>query len=250
VPETEELNNVRYRAINIGPNLIIDFSTAVQAAAGATITVNDTVTNLGGGTAAASRTLYYLSTALVPGPTDPIIGFRDVPALPPGTVNTGSAPAVIPAGTAPGQYNLIAKVDSENAVNELIETNNLAVHTIRIGPDFTVSSMTAPTAAVRGASITVAETVKNLTVADAPGSVAYYYLSPDTTVGPSAVLIGQRVVPPILAGGLSTGSALSVIPADTVPGSYFIVVKADGPNEVPEYNEDNNLRSKAITINP
>ena len=64
------------------------------------------------------------------------------------------------------------------------------------------------------------------------------------------MLIGQRVVPPILAGGLSTGSALAVIPADTVPGSYFIVVKADGPNEVPEYNEDNNLRSKAITINP
>jgi subtilase family serine protease len=64
------------------------------------------------------------------------------------------------------------------------------------------------------------------------------------------VLIGARVVPPIAAGALSTGSAPAVIPADTLPGSYFIVVRADGPGDVPEFNEDNNTRSKAITINP
>lgn len=250
VAEFQEDNNVRTRAISIGPDLTVTFTGSVQGAAGGTISITDTVNNIGGGTAVASRSLYYLSHAPALAPGDPVIGFRDVPLLAPGAVSTGIGTATIPPDTPAGQYYVIVKADGDGVVDELIENNNIAVHSVRIGPDLVVSSMTAPLSAVPGASITVAETVKNLTVADAGGFVNWYYLSPDGLIGPSAVLIGQRVVPPIAAGGLSTGSAIAVIPADTVPGNYFIVVRADGPNDVAEYNEDNNTRSKAITVNP
>ena len=248
--ETGEANNVRFRGINIGPDLIVSFSNPALAAPGATIQVTETITNTGGGTAAQSRTLYYLSPTVALTPDSIPIGSRDVGQLAPDGVSTGIAFVTIPPDTAPGVYQIIAKADGDGVVNELVETNNVIPHTIRIGPDLVVSSMTAPATARVGASITVAETVKNLTATDAGGSVVWYYLSPDGLLGPSAVLIGERLVGPILAGGLSTGSALAVIPADTVPGNYFIVVLADGPDDVAEFNEDNNTRSKAITVNP
>jgi subtilase family serine protease len=248
--ETAELNNVRPRAINIGPDLIVSFTNPTYAAPGATISITETVTNQGGGTAVQSRSLYYLSLTPALAPDSPLIGSRDVPQLGPDGVSTGIGFATIPADTPPAVYQIIVKADGDGVVNELVEINNIVNHTIRVGPDLTVSSMTAPASARVGASITVAETVKNVSGTDAGGFVNWYYLSPDGLIGPSAVLIGERIVQPILANGLNTGSSLAVIPADTVPGSYFIVVLADGPGGIPEFNESNNTRSKAITINP
>src|SRR4051812_7309588 len=60
--ESNEGNNNSIRSILVGPDFVISGLTLpANAAPGTTISITDTVTNQGGGTAAASTTRYYLS---------------------------------------------------------------------------------------------------------------------------------------------------------------------------------------------
>ena len=60
--------------------------------------------------------------------------------------------------------------------------------------------------------------------------------------------LGSRPVPSLNPGISSAGSTSVVIPAEKAPGSYFLIANADGDGSVPESNEGNNVRTKAITV--
>jgi subtilase family serine protease len=134
VVESSEANNASPAlAIRVGPDLSITAVTfPANPAAGSTITVNDTTANTGGGSAGASTTRFFLSVNLALDPTDAALGSRNVPALAAGATDAGSTSVVIPPGTAPGSYWLIAVADSTNAVVETSETNNPRVVFIRV----------------------------------------------------------------------------------------------------------------------
>jgi subtilase family serine protease len=133
VVESAETNNVSYGTTRVGPDLTEFALTApVSAVAGATIQVNDTVKNTGGGDAAASTTRYYLSSNFNFDASDQEIGNRPVIALGPNATAAGQASVAIPLGTAPGLYYLIAVSDADNAVPETAETNNTRALSIRI----------------------------------------------------------------------------------------------------------------------
>src|SRR3989338_2582894 len=48
----------------------------------------------------------------------------------------------------------------------------------------------------------------------------------------------------------NSGSIIGTIPSGGCTGSCYIVVKADADGAITEWNEGNNKKTKAITINP
>ncbi|MBI4489335.1 MAG: SBBP repeat-containing protein [Deltaproteobacteria bacterium] len=133
--ETNNGNNTKYKLIKIGPDLRVTALSAPSAATvGSTISVKDTTKNVGGGSAGASTTKFFLSKNNSLGSTDVFLDSRSVPSLAPGQAKSGTTSVTIPPGTAPGTYYIIAKADGGNVVSELIESNNTKSKSITVSP--------------------------------------------------------------------------------------------------------------------
>ena len=126
VLESLETNNTRSVAVKVGPDLTVSAGTVTpgSATAEASVTINDTTKNTGGGAAGPSTTKYYLSTNLTFDAADIFLGERTVAALAAGASSAGSKVVTIPPGTAVGNYYVIAVADGATAVLETAETNN------------------------------------------------------------------------------------------------------------------------------
>src|SRR5262249_13149378 len=161
VLESHETNNTYATTITIGADLVISaMSVPTAGGAGLAITVSDTTKNQGAGSAAASTTSYYLSADAVLDPSDVLLGSRAVAPLAPGATDSGSITVTIPAGTGAGTFYVFAKADSADVVSETAETNNTSSRTLQIGPDLLVTSLTAPSSAGAGATISVTDATK------------------------------------------------------------------------------------------
>jgi len=135
VAETQEINNVRYSTIYVGPDLVVSMINApLTAVGGTTITITDTVRNYGLDTAAPSTTRFYLSLNGALDASDFLLdGERGVPAVGANGVNTGSVTVTVPAGIS-GKYFLLAVADGHGAVAESSEVNNVGLRFITINP--------------------------------------------------------------------------------------------------------------------
>jgi subtilase family serine protease len=103
---------------------ITSFAVPGTVAAGSSINVTDKVKNSGGGSSAAVNMRLFLSPNKTLDMTDQEPSVRVVPALAPGETNSATRAVAIPGGTAAGVYYVLARVDSENEVSEISETNN------------------------------------------------------------------------------------------------------------------------------
>jgi subtilase family serine protease len=239
-------------AFNTKPDLTVSALTApASAGAGATISVTDTTKNLSGGPASpgTSNTKIWLSTDAVLDAGDTLLGTRPVPSLNPLAFSTGSTSVVIPAGKAPGSYFLIANADGDGSVPESNEGNNVRTKAITVlGPDLSVTVLTAPTASGANRTISIADTTRNTTGAGpAPASTTSYYLSIDAVWDGGDIPFASRDVPALAGGTQSTQTANRTLPS-VANGNYYIIAKADSPLAIAESNEANNTRAKAITI--
>jgi subtilisin family serine protease/uncharacterized membrane protein len=253
VSETQESNNAAARAIQIGGDLIVSALTVPPtAAAGSTIVVADTITNQGAGAVGASATRFFLSTDAVLDAGDPALGpGRAVPGLAAGGASAGATTLTVPPGTAPGSYYLVAKADGDGVVEETLETNNALARPLAIGPDLTISAMTVVSTAAAGSTVTVSETVANQGAASAGVSTTRFYLSVNVLFDAGDRLLdGSRAVAALPAGSTSAGTTSIVIPADTVPGTYYLFAVADADGGVSEGIESNNVRWRAIQVLP
>ena len=116
-------------------------------------------------------------------------------------------------------------------------------------PDLVVSSVSDPPASiVQGHSFNVTDTTANRGAA-ADASTTRYYLSTDTTITASDVLLtGTRSIP-ALGAGLNSSDTVSVtVPLATTPGAYYLGACADDLTAVTESSETNNCRASASTI--
>jgi CARDB len=129
-PETNENNNTRSKKISIGPDLVISALSINpgSVAAGGSMTINETTKNKGAqSTGAASTTTWYLSLDKKVNAGDTVLGTHAVPALGPNGTHAKSQAVTIPAGKPPGQYWIIAEVDTANAIDEVKEGGTKAV---------------------------------------------------------------------------------------------------------------------------
>jgi subtilase family serine protease len=134
VPETIESNNVRFAGLQIGPDLsFLSVASPASAVSGASITVTDTVRNIGAATAGPSAVRYYLSTNFTFDAADiPLNAERPVGSIAPNASNTGSASVPLPSGMT-GTFYLIVVADGGGAVPESSELNNAVQRLIQIG---------------------------------------------------------------------------------------------------------------------
>jgi subtilase family serine protease len=126
-PEANVTNNTRSIKIVIGPDLFLSsLSAPATGGAGLPVDVTDTTKNQGTGSAAASRTAFYLSANAALGAGDGLLGSRPVGVLLPNSSSTIKTTLTIPGGTPAGSYYIIAVADDGGAVPETNEANNTA----------------------------------------------------------------------------------------------------------------------------
>ena len=251
VPETNESNNTRAVTIGVGPDLLMTALTApLQAGPGGAISVSDTTTNQGGGAAGPSATRFYLSANLVLDAGDPVLGARAVGELAAGTPSAGSTPVTIPPGTTTGNYYIFAQADGASAVAESNEGNNARVTLIRIGPDLTMTGLTAPQRAASGGTIAVTDTTRNTGAGVAGPSTTAFYLSSNLNIDAADIKLSPaRAVGPLAANEPSTATTTLTLPELTA-GTWFLLANADDGNAVPETVETNNTRFASLLVGP
>ena len=210
VAEAVESNNIAFStAIHIGLDLTVSRITApAVAGAGAAIVIVDTTLDRGTAAAPPSTTGFYLSSNFALDAGDLVLGNRPVPALEAGASDTASTSLSVPATVATGTYFIVARADNANAVAEANESNNLAFSSaIRIGPDLTQGTTTAPATGGSGGSIVIGDTAKNTGGGAAGASTTGLYLSTSVTLTASATQLGARSVPPLAPGRRRQSSA-------------------------------------------
>jgi hypothetical protein len=156
----------------------------------------------------------------------------------------------IPAGISAGGYFVIARADDTAAVLETQEGNNTNARLVQVGPDLIVPFLTAPTAAVPGATVAVSDTTKNQGGDAAGPSTTTIYLSANGTLDATDVPLGSRAIPALAPGASDAGSTPVVVPAGTAPGSWFLIAVADAAAAVAEPLETNNTRTRALQVTP
>ena len=251
--ETNNTNNTRVsRTVRVGPDLIVStVSMPATAAAGSVVHVGDTTQNQGAGAASATMTGFYLSTNAQWDAGDIYLGRRAVSPLASGASESASTALTIPGSTASGTYNIIVSADTDDTLPEAAETNNVRSGVVRIGADLVVATLAAPTTSGAGDAITVMETTKNSGAADTAESTTEYYLSATSGLDATDVRLGSRAVPALAAGASSSASVSLTVPAGTAVGRYYVLAKADGPGEIAEVSESNNVKaSGTVAVGP
>lgn len=253
IGETNENNNLRFStAIKVGPDLTVSAlsGTPVNVGPGSTVAVTDTTRNPGSTIAPPTVTGIYYSTNALLDAEDLLIGSRGVPSLSPGAVSAGVTSVQIPPSATTGVAYLFAKADIQNAVVESLESNNGSFPvSVRVGPDLTVSALSVAGTVLAGATITVNETTSNIGGGSAGSSMTKFYLSINLAIDAGDIELATRNVPPLSPGALSIGQTSAVIPANTPPGSYWIIGVSDSTNTVAETFETNNNRVVFIRVN-
>jgi subtilase family serine protease len=249
IVELNEANNTRPATVKIGPDLVVSALTApLRAAPGVTLTIGDTIRNDGLGSAGASMTAFYLSANFLLDTGDVRLAqTRAVPALAEGVANSGTTAVTLPE-IVPGTWFLIARADDQAAVAETAESNNVRFASILIGPDLMFQSVTVPTTAAPGATINVSTVVRNSGGAAAGASEIRFYLSANLTLGAGDIALPATQAVPALAPDETAGAATPVALPPGLSGSFYLLMVADGGQQVAEGNEANNVAARSLQI--
>ncbi|MCI0535655.1 MAG: hypothetical protein L0Z50_10555 [Verrucomicrobiales bacterium] len=257
--EQNETNNVALSAlpttiISIPPDLVVEscHGTA-NAIAGSTIALDWMVRNVGPGQTSVdswSDTFVLSGDELLGNADDVSLGqFQHSGALKTGERYSRSGVSVaLPASTAAGQYRLFVQADATRQVYEGSgDTNNVClagqIAIIRPDVDLVVSEVIAPTEGYSGHGLSVAWSVHNTgnSLAGVSGWDDYVYFSRSPEVTVNAIVLGTLHRSSFLAAGSSYRVTNSfALPPDVEGGDFFVIVRADGANQVVEALEENN----------
>jgi subtilase family serine protease len=143
---------------------------------------------------------------------------------------------------------VLAVADADKVVPETVETNNVKNSLLRVGPDLVISAFSTPLTVGAGATISVSTTTKNQGGGPAGASATKFYLSANTTLDATDILLESRAIGALSAGATNTGTTALRIPPATVAGHHYLLAVADAGKVVTETIEDNNSRSSVITV--
>ncbi|MBX9652245.1 carboxypeptidase regulatory-like domain-containing protein, partial [bacterium] len=141
-----------------------------------------------------------------------------------------------------GTANLFIIIDADDNQYETVPYDNVGyvyLNVTSLGSDLVISDVTAPSEAMIGDELTVQWTSKNIGTADAIGNwYDYVYLTQD----PNNVGFGYVVHPrtELDAGQSSELTSRTFTIPDVEPGTWYIVVRADGQSTLQESDETNN----------
>ena len=135
VAETQETNNVKFTTVQVGPDVTLLYVNApATAVSGTSVTVSDTVKNVGAVDVPATVVRFYLSRNNTVDASDiPLAAERAVPPLAVNATNAGSTVVQIPADVS-GAWYLILVADGDQVIVESSELNNHTPRAIQISP--------------------------------------------------------------------------------------------------------------------
>lgn len=119
------------------------------------------------------------------------------------------------------------------------------------GPDLTVPSFVPPMLiSSPGKTFYVTEWTNNVGNLPAGPSITRYYLSTVRPVDPAtAIVVGQRNIPPLASGEESTVTEVPfTVPTSLPAGTYYLDACADAENQLVETNETNNCASSTLNL--
>ena len=235
------------------PNVDLQITTVDQpdtAFAGQDIPVSWTGKNFGTQTTLTPVWTDYilLSRDQILDPTDIIVGYQ----VHNGTLASGASYNATQTVTLPpgltGPYYVFVYTDWNNNIAETNEFNNNTYDSkvlfINLPPptDLTVTAVTPPAKAAPGETATFQWTVQNIGSNPAIGRwTDAVYLSKDQTWDIGDTLIGRvDHYGPLMSGASYSGSLITEVPA-IAPGNYYLIVRTDVKNRVPESDETNNI---------
>ncbi|MCC6724400.1 MAG: carbohydrate binding domain-containing protein, partial [Saprospiraceae bacterium] len=191
-------------------------------------------------------------------------------ALQPGQQVTISKTMTLPQNFLYGSgSSMSVKLDlADDLVQELQENNNELFTPLQINQgtgglnlsDLTPSNLVALPAngAPQNTSASVNFTISNLGTAPifanplnpaTQNHVNSVYLSTNNLLDASDILLENSAVPFVTPiGSINNLSIVFTVPNGTPAGSYFLIVKLDGDQQVPEQNENNNTASIPFTV--
>ena len=189
------------------------------------------------------------------------IGTQAIGKLAPGADSGVVTSALtIPQGQGAGSRIIVARANSGTPpVTETNTGNNTRARGTTIGRiSRSPSSRRRRFTTGPGKTITVKDTTRNLGGGEVPASVTKFYFSTDATWSPRTSSSDSGPFPG-WAGGFSiqrgapdarwAAGAPSTIPANTRPGDYFLIIRANaGATAIEETNPDNNTRTATLAV--
>jgi subtilisin family serine protease len=141
-------------------------------------------------------------------------------------------------------------VSAKNTIGESGDSNEAAA-TPKSPSDLVVSVFTTPQNAGAGLPMGLSVTVKNQGPGTAVPTTTRFYLSPNWTLGPSAVTLDAvQSVPSLPPGATSTAPVTVNVPAGVSAAVYYLFAKADADNVESESSESNNTLLRLVWIGP
>jgi hypothetical protein len=222
--------------------------------AGQTLTATWTVENQGNGqtNAASWNDAVYRSNDAVFDVGDTLItgAFNHTPALAASGTYTNSQGVNISAATAPGNYFLILRTDSDSQVNETNETNNAIAFAITVTKsDLVPTSFTVPANANPSQIISVSWTVENQGNGQTPASSwddAIYRSTDPVFDGGDTFLTFFNHAGALTAAANYSNTQNVTIPAGT--GNFYLILRTDSGLAVAETSEANNTFAAPIVV--
>lgn len=242
-------------------DLVIDNINAsnISIEVGGTVTLTSKVKNMGNiQCERSSRVKYYISNDDVLDGSDSYEGYDYVGKLHVDATSNETIDITFPSDLVAGNYYVLLVADGTSRVNESDENN---VYSIKI----TINSNSTPsvaqladlapdyselnkTSAATGTYVYAYCEMSNFGTAKSGVSYMRYYLSADQQWDAGDKYLGYDKVAGIEPGAWGWEEINFKVPTSTAPGQYYVLFVADASNKVEESNENNNVRSEAITI--
>ncbi len=264
--ELDEANNVgASAAVDLAypplPDLVVtEIATVAEGIAGQSVTVTWTVQNQGDSVATGPwQDQLYLSADSSIGGDIGLAAFPFSGTLQPGESVTRTQTLAIP-GAISGTHRFVVLTDSGNTVVEVTgEDNNAAIDDQPISilpnshPNLVVDSITSPPTAFSGQHVTIDWVVKNVGggATNSAGWLDRVYLSLDTTLDDSDVLLGALQNASYLNAGDAYQSSLTATLPEGINSSYRFIVRTDAAGAVsePDAESDNTRASSPVVVN-
>lgn len=223
--------------------------------AGQALTVDLVARNLGPAAAPGFRMAVYLSVDALFDGSDVRLGFWSVPGLAVGADASAGGSLAVPLNTLAGVWRVLLAVDDVNALGEPDETNNVAVAPEPLVVEPPTLANLAPVAlsfqpftVQAGTTVQVSDSVRNTGVGVAGAFRVGVYLSDDTAVTTSDVLLGYRTLTSLDPGVRDDAVGDLTVPATLAAGNYRIGVIVDDLESVSEANEADNLAVAGVLL--
>ncbi|WP_375415731.1 CARDB domain-containing protein [uncultured Hymenobacter sp.] len=156
-------------------------------------------------------------------------------------------PPVLQATNAAGALTVQFTTDGSITSTGFTATASCATNSGQADLLFTQISA-APTAVATGSSLSLSATMLNQGAAPASSSNVSYYLSSNSTLEASDLLLGTSPGAALSAGFSNFRQALVTLPGGVAPGGYYLLFVADPANVVAEANEGNNVSFQFLTV--